>query len=89
MSQPPALGRVLLDNAIILSQNAGLEGRIGLHAAAAGGRVLLNVYIACGLSRLAATAKLPPGVKRKNDGRFFFGDEMQAETMAAMLDSRR
>jgi hypothetical protein len=89
MSQPPALGRVLLDNAIILSQNAGLEGRIELHAAAAGGRVLLNVYIACGLSRLAATAKLPPRVKRKNDGRFFFADEMQAETMAAMLDSRR
>ena len=89
MSQPPALGRVLLDNAIILSQNAGLEGRIGLHAAAAGGRVLLNIYTACGLCRLAATAKLPAGVRRKNDGRFFFADEKQAETMAAMLDPRR
>jgi hypothetical protein len=69
MSQPPALGRVLLDNAIILSQNAGLEGRIGLHA--------------------ATTVKLPPGVKRKNDGRFFFPDETQAEAMAAMLDPSR
>jgi hypothetical protein len=49
----------------------------------------VNIYIACGLTRLAAAAKLPLGVKRKNDGRFFFGDEMQAETMAAMLDSRR
>jgi hypothetical protein len=89
MSQPPALGRVLLDNAIILSQNAGVEGRIGLHAAAAGGRVLLNIYIACGLSRLAASATLPPGVKRKNDGRFFFADEVRAEAMAAMLDASR
>jgi hypothetical protein len=89
MSQPPALGRVLLDNAIILSQNARLEGRIGLHAAAAGGRVLVNIYIACGLTRLAAAAKLPLGVKRKNDGRFFFADETQAEAMAAMLDPSR
>ena len=89
MSEPPALGRVLLDNAIILSQNAGLEGRIGLHAAAAGGRVLLNIYRACGLTRLAASATLPSGVQRKNDGRFFFADEVRAESMAAMLDASR
>jgi hypothetical protein len=89
MSHPPALGRVLLDNAIVLSQNMGLGGRIGLHAAAAGGRALLNVYSGCGLIQLAATAKLPPGVKRKNDGRFFFADETQAEAMAAMLDPSR
>jgi len=89
MSQPPALGRVLLDNAIVLSQNAGLEGRIGLHAAASGGRVLINIYIACGLARLAASAALPPGVKRNNDGRFFFADEARAEAMATMLDASR
>ncbi len=89
MSQPPALGRVLLDNAIILSQNAGLEGRIGLHAAAAGGRALMNIYSACGLTRLSASATLPPGVRRKNDGRFFFADEVRAERMAAMLDASR
>jgi hypothetical protein len=41
MSNPPVLGRVLIDNAIVLSQNAGLGGRIGLHAAVAGGEALL------------------------------------------------
>jgi hypothetical protein len=89
MSQPPALGRVLLDNAIILSQNAGLEGRIGLHAAVAGGPKLLKVYLGCGLTRLAVSARLPSGVTRKNDGRFFRADETQAEAMAAMLDPSR
>jgi hypothetical protein len=89
MSQPPALGRVLVDNAIVLSQNLGLEGRIGLHAVAAGGPALLKLYSGCGLTRLAASAKLPPGVARKNDGRFFFADETQAEALAAMLDPSR
>ncbi len=89
MSDPPALGRVLLDNAIVLSQNAGLEGRIGLHAAAAGGQALLNVYRRCGMTRLAATAALPPRIRRKNDGRFFVADESQAESLAALLDPSR
>jgi hypothetical protein len=89
MTHPPALGRVLLDNAIVLSQNAGLRGRIGLHAAAAGGKTLLSVYAACGLINLPRTAKLPVGVKRKNDGRFFVADEIHAEMMAALLDPRR
>jgi hypothetical protein len=89
MSEPPALGRILLDNAIVLSQNAGLEGRMGLHAAAAGGSALLAVYKNCGLSQLPASAKLPARVRRKNDGRFFFADETQAEVLAAMLDPSR
>ncbi|MGD0491918.1 MAG: hypothetical protein ABSC32_10240 [Steroidobacteraceae bacterium] len=89
MTRPPALGRVLLDNAIVLSQNAGLRGRIGLHAAAAGGKALLSLYAACGLTNLAPTAPLPAEVKRKNDGRFFIADEAHAETLAALLDPRR
>jgi hypothetical protein len=89
MNHPPALGRVLLDNAIVLSQNAGLRGRIGLHAAAAGGKALMSVYTACGLMNLAPSAPLPVEVKRKNDGRFFIADETHAETMAALLDPRR
>lgn len=35
---------VIEDSAIVLSQNAGVAGRIGLHAAAAGGDDLLGVY---------------------------------------------
>lgn len=89
MTHPPVLGRVLLDNAIVLSQNAGLGGRIGLHAVAAGGKALLGLYNGCGLSNLPATAKLPAGVKGKNDGRFFIADETHAEAMAAMLDPGR
>lgn len=89
MSEPPALGRVLLDNAIVLGQNAGVAGRIGLHAAAAGGRPLVNLYLGCGLTRLPVAAALPPGVTRANDGRFFVADEAQAERLAAMLDPSR
>jgi len=89
MSHPPALGRVLLDNAIVLSQNAGAGGRIGLHAAVAGGSTLLKIYTRCGLLLLPATAVLPAGVKRQNDGRFLFADEARAETLAAMLDPSR
>jgi hypothetical protein len=34
MTHPPALTRVLMDNAIVLSQNSGLDGRIGLRTPA-------------------------------------------------------
>ncbi len=89
MSNPPALGRVLLDSAMILSQNAGLAGRIGLHAAAAGGEGLLAFYDRIGLIRLPERAALPPSVPRPNDGRFFYADEGVAEALAAALDASR
>jgi hypothetical protein len=89
MSHPPALARVLLDNAIVLSQNAGLGGRIGLHAAAAGGDGLLVVYERCRLLRLPVAASLPPSIRRPNDGRFFYADDRRAETLAAALDLSR
>jgi hypothetical protein len=89
MSHPPALGRVLLDDAVVLSQNAGLGGRLGLHAARAGGASLLKVYRRCGLLGLPRSAELPPGVRRPNDGRFFYADERVAETLAAALDASR
>lgn len=89
MSDPPALARVLLDNAIVLSQNLSLDGRIGLHAAAAGGSGLLKVYKNCGLTQLPAGATLPAGVRRKNDGRFFYADETTAEVLARVLDPSR
>lgn len=89
MSNPPSLGRVLLDNAIVLSMGAGLLGRIGLHAAAAGGKNLLDVYARCGLLRLPAAAALPGAFKRRNDGRFFYADDSTADTLAQKLDSWR
>jgi hypothetical protein len=89
MSNPPRLARVLLDSAIVLSQNAGLAGRIGLHAAPAGGTSLLKVYDKCGLINLSAKAPLPPHVRHKNDGRFFYADAELAEALAAQLDHAR
>ncbi|MGA2711100.1 MAG: hypothetical protein ACLQJ0_04905 [Steroidobacteraceae bacterium] len=89
MTHPPALARVLLDNAVVLSQNAALGGRIGLHAAVAGGKTLLNIYNGCGLSQLPARARLPTGVRPKNDGRYFLADDARAEAMAAILDPSR
>ena len=89
MSQPPALARLLLDNAIVLSQNSGLEGRMGLHAAAAGGEALTDVYCHCGLQRLSKHANLPASVRRPNDGRFFYADNEVAEALATALDASR
>jgi hypothetical protein len=89
LSRPPSLARIMLDNAIVLSQNAGFDGRIGLHAAAAGGESLLALYEHCGMLRLPATAALPLAIRRKNDGRFFHADETAAEVLAALLDPDR
>jgi hypothetical protein len=89
MSHPPALARLLLDNAIVLSQNSGLEGRMGLHAAAAGGAALMNLYSHCGLHLLPGSAPLPTSVHRPNDKRFFYADESVAEALAAALDASR
>jgi hypothetical protein len=49
----------------------------------------LKVYDRCGLINLPARAALPPYVRRKNDGRFFYADEAAAEALAALLDPSR
>jgi hypothetical protein len=89
MSHPPALGRTLLDNAIVLSQHAGWAGRIGLHAAVAGGQALIELYENCGLTRLPQHSLLPSEVRRENDGRFLYADPIRAEQLARFLDPRR
>lgn len=89
LSDPPSLGRVLLDSPIVLSQNSGWGGRIGLHAARQGGPRLLNFYVKCQLSRLAQSAALPPQVTRRNDGRFFYANSRAAGALAASLDADR
>jgi hypothetical protein len=89
MSRPPALGRALLDNAIVLSQRAGSAGRIGLHAAPAGGQALVQLYQNCGLVLLSRDSPLPSAVRGQNDGRFLYADEDQAELLARLLDPRR
>jgi hypothetical protein len=89
VSDPPSLGRILLDSPILLSQNAGFSGRIGLHAAVLGGARLVAFYVKSGLLNLPATAPLPPSITRKNDGRFFYANEAVAEALAEQLDVLR
>lgn len=89
MSNPPTLGRVLLDNAMVLSENLGLKGRIGLHATPAGGAALLALYSACGLLQLPKRARLPPPIKQSNDGRYFYTDEATAAVLLSNRDTDR
>jgi len=89
VSDPPSLGRVLLDCAVVLSENSGFGGRIGLHAARQGGQRLLDFYVKCGLANLSQGTDLPPLVTRKNDGRFFYAGVSAAARLAALLDPDR
>lgn len=82
VSDPPSLGLVTVDTSMVLSENAGLVGRIGLHAAPSGGPRLLKLYgTECRLLQLPAAAALPPTVRRSNDGRFFYTDDARAEIL--------
>ncbi len=89
MSKPPSLARIHLDAAMVLSANAGQEGRVDLHAARAGGEDLLSVYLKCGLFNLPARASFPPSVRRRNDGRFFHTDTQSAATSMQIHDPYR
>jgi hypothetical protein len=82
VAEPPSLGRTCTDIALTTSFNLAHQGRIGLHAAQAGGPALLRFYgNHCGLLQLPAAAVLP--VSRANDGRFFYTDDMRAGQLAA------
>jgi len=83
VSNPPSLGGTCIDNTLVLSVNDGCAGRLGLHAAPAGGAKLLNYYTAR-LLQLPAAQPLPPPIRRRNDGRFFYADDARA----ALLLSR-
>lgn len=83
VADPPSLGAVCIDNALVYSVNAGYSGQIGLHCAAAGGQRLVDFYEqTIGLRRITANASLP--VSRANDGRFFIAD---VATASALISS--
>ncbi|MFM9970690.1 MAG: hypothetical protein ACKVQK_20050 [Burkholderiales bacterium] len=86
--EPPKLGRICIDTALVCSENLGTRGRIGLHCAIAGGDPLLRFYeSACGLYRLHESIRLPES--RRNDGRYFHADEALASRMLSELDTWR
>jgi hypothetical protein len=65
---PPSLGRILIDTAIVSSLSLGLRGQMWLHAAPAGGAGLLTFYVkSCKLRALDQGRSLPTG--KLSDGR--------------------
>ncbi len=84
----PSLGRILIDTALVASMNMGLEGRIGLHCARAGGDRLQDFYLNhCKLSHLCKGTIMSVG--RASDGRFFYTDESLADSLVQELNPYR
>jgi hypothetical protein len=84
----PSLGRILIDNALVASVNMGLDGRIGLHSARAGGPRLQNFYLNhCKLNHLPEGAVMP--ARGASDGRFLYTDENLAESLVQELNLYR
>ena len=82
----------LLDIAVQVSLDNGLDGRIGLHAAVSESKdesdALAARYTALGLSRRAAArGRFRPF--RPNDGRLFYLTEADAAVFSAQFDSLR
>lgn len=85
ITDPPSLGRALVDTSIVDSYRSGHDGRIGLHAAPSGGVRLFDFYKnACNLLNLPRFLVLPlsaasvqqtlANLPVANDGRFFYTD---------------
>lgn len=89
VTDPPSLGKILVDLGIVLSMNDGNYGRIGLHADPAGG-LRLNAFYGgqCGLLNLPSAATLPRPLRR-NDGRYFYTDDAVGGALLAMLQPWR
>jgi hypothetical protein len=86
---PPDLGSVLLDNAMILSANDLLHGRIGLHSDQAGGQWLRDWYAAKRLLEIPESQPFPRNVRRVNKGGFFYTTPLVAEDSIRRLNSYR
>ena len=82
VTSQPSLGRICLDTAMVASHNLGLEGRIGLYSAKAGGHRLLTFYRKnCKLIHIPKSDSI--AVSRANDGHFFYTDEARAALLIA------
>lgn len=81
----PALGDIMVEAAIALSNSDGNDGRMWLHAAPGGGDALLKFYTACDMERLPAGHKLPNVWSKMNDGRYFAHESRQARDLREQL----
>jgi hypothetical protein len=88
---PKALMAVGMDMAITHSYNVMRRGRVGLHAAPKGGQALFDWYsdpARGGMISIPPAGRLAGGWRR-NDGRYFYHDEITAFTVSRRLDSLR
>jgi hypothetical protein len=84
----PSLGRILVDTALVSSLALGTQGRMGLHCARAGGTRLYDFYLnKCGLMPMKRQEKL--SIRRANDGRFFYTNELRALHLMRQLSRMR
>ena len=82
------LGQILVDTTIVTSKNAGLNGRISLHADPGGDAYLPRYYVQqCGLLPVNPNVSLT-GV-RVNDGRYYYATSSLADILLSKMDCFR
>lgn len=85
----PSLGRVVLDQAMVLAERESIEGRIGLHCSPKGGDRLMDFYLnGCRLLQVPAGDPLPMRI-RHNDGRWYYTSEERAQELLGEHDALR
>jgi hypothetical protein len=93
VSEPPPLGAVLIDTALVASMNLGHQGRMWLHATPIGGPRLLDFYLKRGLSRVNAGFRIPkalwPMAGQRSDGRHFYATSRIAKVLLNALNTQR
>ena len=88
VADPPSLGRILIDTALITSKSLGSDGQMWLHAAPSGGFKLAAFYSRiCGMSALPVGTPIPLG--RRSDGRHFFATSDLADELIEELKHTR
>lgn len=88
VADPPSLGRILIDAALVTSQALRLEGQMWLHAAPSGGNGLVHFYgTICQLERLPLGFALPGG--RLSDGRRYYATRGLAKNLIDALQLTR
>lgn len=88
VEDPPPLGRILIDTALVTSSALGHEGQMWLHAAPAGGARLIGFYVnTCKLRQLGQGAQLPNGIG--SDGRHCYASAVLATRLIDELQLTR